>query len=93
MTICAAAAHACSAAAVATSLQTFYGTRDVAFAFDSTVKNSTHGFASTDAMVAEVRGARIFGGMHFRNAMLRGEELGESVATWVSTTRFKRRPP
>jgi hypothetical protein len=77
------AAHACATAAVAENLATFFGTRRVAFAFDSTGSGTTHSYATVDEMVDEVRDARIVGGMHFRQSMAAGEKVGVEVARWV----------
>lgn len=85
------AAHACISAAVAEALKTHYQTEQVEFTLDSTVTGTTHRFTSTRALVDEVRGARIYGGMHFRNSLVRGEELGTSVAQWVLQRNFQAR--
>ncbi|MDM0116638.1 vanadium-dependent haloperoxidase [Variovorax sp. J22R133] len=84
------AAHACASASVAAMLRAFYGTDAIKFKFDSTVTGSTHHFTTTQAFVEEVRGARIYGGMHFRNSLVRGEELGEKVAQWVNGRHFQK---
>ena len=78
------AAHGCAMAALAENLSGFFGTRKVAFAFDSSVTNTTHDWPTVDAMVEEVRDARIVGGMHFRFAILAGEKLGVDVARAVA---------
>jgi hypothetical protein len=78
------AAHGCTTAAMAENLAGFFGTRKVTFAFDSTVTNTTHEWATVDAAVEEVREARIVGGMHFRFSNLAGEKLGVEVARIVA---------
>ncbi|MGF6527893.1 vanadium-dependent haloperoxidase [Variovorax sp. PvP013] len=83
------AAHACNAAAIAGAIRNFFGTEKVSYAFDSAITGTTHDFTTTQGLVEEVRGARIYGGMHFRHAMVRGEELGENVTRWVAATRFQ----
>ena len=60
-----------------------------AYVFDSAITGTTHDFTTAQGLVEEVRGARIYGGMHFRHAMVRSEELGENVARWVAATRFQ----
>ena len=77
------AAHGCTTAAMAESLAGYFGTRKVAFAFDSTVTQTTHEWSTVDEAVAEVREARIVGGMHFRASNLAGEQLGADVARRV----------
>ncbi len=85
------AAHGCAMAAVAENVAGFYGTRNVAFAFDSTVTNTTHEWPTVDALVEEVRDARVVGGMHFRFAALAGEKLGAEVARVVARRLDDRR--
>lgn len=85
------AAHACITAATAETLKTYYRTDQVEFTLDSTVTGTTRTFKTTQAMVDEVRDARVYGGMHFRNSTLRGAELGTSVAQWVLQRNFQAR--
>jgi hypothetical protein len=85
------AAHGCTTAAMAENLAGFFGTRKVTFAFDSTVTNTTHEWATVDAAVAEVSEARIVGGMHFRASNLAGEKLGVDVARHVARRLDERR--
>ena len=79
------AAHGCAGAAVAENLAAFFGTRQVSFGFDSGVTNTTHEWATVDALVLEFRNARIVGGMHFRSSMLAGEKIGTDVARRVAS--------
>jgi hypothetical protein len=85
------AAHGCTTGALAENLAQFFGTRNVTFAFDSTVTNTTHEWATVDAAVEEVREARIVGGMHFRASNLAGEKLGADVARIVARRLDERR--
>ena len=85
------AAHGCTTGAMAENLAQFFGTRKVTFAFDSTVTNTTHEWATVDAAVAEVREARIVGGMHLRSSNLAGEKLGADVARIVARRLDERR--
>lgn len=78
------AAHGCATAAMAEVLAGYFGTRQVAFAFDSSVTSTTHDWPTVDAAVAEVREARIVGGMHFRTSNLAGERIGAEVARIVT---------
>jgi len=83
------AAHTCADGAVAETLSSFYGTKKVHFAINSTVTGTTHQFASTDDFVNEVGEARIFGGMHFRTSVVRGGVLGRKAAQWVNQHYFQ----
>jgi hypothetical protein len=78
------AAHGCTTGAMAENLAHFFGTRNVTFAFDSTVTNTTHEWTTVDAVVREVRDARIVGGMHLRSSNSAGEKIGEQVAARVA---------
>jgi len=78
------AAHGCATAGMAEALALHFGTRQVAFAFDSTVTNTTHEWPTVDAAIEEVREARIVGGMHFRSSNLAGEKIGAEVARVVA---------
>ena len=84
------AAHSCASAAVAEVLRSFYGTRRVRFAFDSTVPGTAlHRYDSPDDMVKEIADARVWGGMHFRTSTDHGAELGRQVARWVASQYFR----
>jgi hypothetical protein len=82
------AAHGCASAAFAQNLADWYGSRQVAYRFDSSVTNTSHEFSRADGLVDEVREARIVGGMHFRTSNLAGEKLGREVARWVAQKQF-----
>ena len=83
------AAHGCVAGATAETLQRFFGTKNLGFTFTSTVLDTVpHFYATTDALVKEIVDARVFGGMHYRNSVLAGADLGRRVARWVYNTQF-----
>ncbi len=48
-------------------------------------------FSSFSGAVAEIADARVFGGIHFRTACLRGNVLGQAVANYVSTHAMRAR--
>ena len=50
--------------------------------------NTTRNYASTDALGAESRDARVYGGMHFDFSTVEGLELGTKVAQWVAQRHF-----
>jgi hypothetical protein len=83
------AAHGCDDAATAEVIRAFYGTKKVSFVFDSTASGTTHAYGSTDDLVHDVRNGRVWGGMHFRNSVVVGTELGKDVAKWVARHHFK----
>jgi hypothetical protein len=83
------AAHGCDDGASAEVIRSFYGTKNVRFAFDSTVTGTTHLYDSTDDLVRDTRNARVWGGMHFRNSTIVGTELGKDIAKWVAKRHFQ----
>jgi hypothetical protein len=84
------AAHSCVSAAVAETLQSFYGTRRLRFEFNSTVAGTdAHRYERTDDLVDEIANARVWGGMHFRTSTTDGAKLGTSVARWIAARHFR----
>jgi hypothetical protein len=46
-------------------------------------------FASFHDAVAEIANARVFGGIHYRTSCVRGNQLGQSVAAYVTANAFR----
>ncbi len=82
------AAHACIAGTMSETLREAFGTRRLAFGFDSNVTGTTHHYASIDQMADELREARIWGGMHFRTSLEHGTQLGVQTARYVLRHAF-----
>lgn len=85
------AGHGCAMGAVAEVLRQFFGTGEVAFEWDSSVTGTTRRYATTDALLREVFDARVHGGMHFRNSIEAGAQLGRETAQWIAARHFGRR--
>jgi len=83
------AAHGCASGSVMEVLRSFYGTKNVAFDFDSNATGSRHHYARTDDLLREIRDARVWGGMHFRSSVEIGAEQGKDVAKWVLKQHFR----
>jgi hypothetical protein len=84
------AAHSCVSAAVAETLQSFYGTHRLRFEFNSTVAGTVaHRYERTGDLVDEIANARVWGGMHFRTSTTDGAKLGTSVARWIAARHFR----
>jgi len=86
------AAHGCVSSATAESLREFYGTKKLAFDWDSTVASvvqKTRHYTSTDDFLKDIVDARVFGGMHYRNSGEAGVELGRKTAQWVMRYHFE----
>lgn len=87
------AAHACNAAAVGSVLKQFYGTSHVNFMLDSTAAGllePVRYYHRVDDMVRDLKVARIYGGMHYRNSVNDGATLGVRVANWIGRNFFRR---
>lgn len=78
------AAHGCAAGAVAETLNLHFRTPRIAFEFNSTASPKLHRYASTTEFVDEIGNARVWGGMHFRQATEDGAALGRAVARAVA---------
>jgi hypothetical protein len=76
--------HSTVSGAAAFILTRFFGDA-TSFTVGSDVRPGTRSFPSFSAAVAEVADARVFGGIHFRTACVRGNALGRAVAAFVST--------
>jgi hypothetical protein len=82
------AAHSCVTAATAEVLKSLFGTKQLTFAFDSTVTGTRRSYGSVDALIDEVADARVHGGMHFRTSADAGRVLGMQVAKWIDHQHF-----
>jgi len=75
--------HSNLVGAAATVLSALFGA-DVAFdATSETMPGSVRSFVGFDLAIEEMADARVFGGMHFRTACVRGSALGSTVASYV----------
>jgi hypothetical protein len=87
------AAHACNAAAVGAVLERYFGTSKVDFIIDSTVPGLTtpviH-YRKTGDFVEDLKLARIYGGMHYRNSTNDGATLGVRVGNFINKNYFQR---
>lgn len=89
------AAHACNAAAVAAVLDRNFGKDKVAFTIDSLVtglSTPSYRYRKTADFVRDVKNARVYGGMHYRNSVNDGATLGERVGNYISRNYFLRAP-
>jgi hypothetical protein len=83
------AAHACALSSISETLRGFFGTKKVAFAWDSTVTATTRHYATTDEFIREGMNARIWGGMHYRNSTEVGAHIGRKTAQWMMRDHFQ----
>lgn len=84
------AAHGCVSGAVAEMLERYFGTRWVKVTLTSTVPGTVpHVFYDVYDIPAEVKMARVYGGMHFLTSIEHGVILGTKVGRWVEANYFK----
>ena len=59
-------------------------TNNTGFSIDSeTMSGTVKQFAAFSDALHEIHNARVWGGIHWRTACLRGSQVGEDVANWV----------
>ena len=80
--------HACFTSAVTRALTDYFGTDRVPWAMTSTVTGTTHSFDRLRQIRAEVTGARIYGGLHFRKSMEDGDDLARRTTRFVLQHNF-----
>jgi hypothetical protein len=82
--------HTSRTAATMVAYAFFFGRDDIAFSAFSTASGTTRSFTSFSQALAEVIEARIWGGIHTRNADVAGATIGAEVGLFT-TARFFRR--
>lgn len=86
------AAHACNSAAVGAVLQKVFGGNRLEFSVDSLapgVVQTVRHYQKIDDMVNDLKVARIYGGMHYRNSANDGATLGRNVANYIGRRYFR----
>lgn len=78
--------HSTVSGAAAFILAAEFG-ENTSFSVNSDVRppTETRSFTSFFAATTEIANARVFGGIHFRNACVQGDSVGRAVAHYVST--------
>ena len=87
------AAHGCVSSASVHTLQAFFGTDDLHFTADSNAAGLTTPVRTYDRfsdLLEEVKRARVYGGMHYRNSTEQGALLGERVVQQMLRDHFRR---
>jgi hypothetical protein len=83
--------HSCVSSATLHAMRDFFGTDWIAFDVSSSrFPGQPRHFASFSDVLEEVIDARVWGGIHFRNADEAGAELGRQVARWERKHYFRR---
>ncbi len=86
------AAHGCFSGSSTQTLKFFLGTDNFSFTIDSLVAGLTEpvrSYNSFSQALDEVRDARVYGGMHYRNSAHKGAIIGQQVSRFVTTHFFR----
>jgi hypothetical protein len=81
--------HACGTGARMSLYRYFFGRDDVAFSGSSVDSGTTRRFAGFSQALAELIGARVWGGVHFRSADVDGARLGQAVFRYAVQHYFR----
>jgi membrane-associated phospholipid phosphatase len=85
-------AHSIISSAATAVLANFFG-ENTSFTVDSSsMAGVTRSFTSFSAATAEIKNARVFGGIHFRNSCNVGQAVGDAVGTYVIERALLREP-
>ncbi len=85
------AAHGCLTSAEAEVFATFLGTNQINVDLTSTVPNLLHPtrhYTRVVDLVQEIVNARVWGGIHYRESVVKGVVLGRKVAQWTLKQYF-----
>ncbi|MEW6489712.1 MAG: multicopper oxidase domain-containing protein [Thermodesulfobacteriota bacterium] len=86
------AGHDCFAAAQAAVFTAALGTDQIALDLSSTATGTTRHYAAAADLRNEVKGARVWGGMHYPMSTELGDLLGNDVATYALANYFAAAP-
>jgi hypothetical protein len=81
--------HACLTGATTGILRHLFGADGIDLEVFSSVTATSRHYDSADALDQETMNARIWLGIHFRNAMTDGNQLGHDVSDWAVTHYFQ----
>ena len=82
--------HACVTGAASETFSRLFGARSLELDISSTVMGTTltRHYRTAAALDSETKNARIWLGLHFRQAMDDGNRLGHRTASWTATHEF-----
>jgi hypothetical protein len=83
------AAHGCATSAEAEVFTEFLGTQHIEVTIPSTIPNiPARYFDSANDLTKEIIDARVWGGIHYRESVIKGANLGRKVAQWTLSRYF-----
>jgi PAP2 superfamily len=74
--------HNCVSSSIVETLKDFFGTNRMSFSATHATLGTTRSFTRFSQAIAEIRLARVYGGIHFMTADAQGAALGKHVATY-----------
>jgi hypothetical protein len=84
------AGHGCVSGATLSTFREFFGTDKVAFDVHSgRFPGEPRHFDRFSQAIDEIVGARVWGGIHFRTAVVEGAAVGKKVAHWLRQNYFE----
>jgi hypothetical protein len=80
--------HACLTGAASETFSRLFGANSIDIDVSSSVTSTSRHFTTAAALDAQTKDARIWLGLHFRQAMDDGNRLGHRASTWSATHEF-----
>jgi hypothetical protein len=74
--------HSCVSSSIVETLEDFFGTNQMSFSATHSTLGITRTFTRFSQAIAEIRLARVYGGIHFMTADAKGAALGKQVARY-----------
>jgi hypothetical protein len=74
--------HNCVSSSIVETLKSFFGTNRMSFTATHATLGITRSFTRFSQAIAEIRLARVYGGIHFMTADAQGAALGKQVAKY-----------
>jgi PAP2 superfamily len=80
--------HNCVSSSIVETLRDFFGTNQMSFSATHSTLGITRTFTTFSQAIAEIRLARVYGGIHFMTADAKGAALGKHVARYRDAHYF-----
>jgi PAP2 superfamily len=81
--------HNCVSSSIVETLKDFFGTNRMSFSATHSTLGITRTFTTFSQAIAEIRIARVYGGIHFLSADAKGAALGKHVARYRQEHYFR----
>ncbi len=81
--------HNCVSSSIVETLQDFFGTNRMSFSATHATEAITRSFTHFSEAIAEIRLARVYGGIHFMTADAQGATLGKRIAKYREDHYFR----